>query len=76
MLALAGGAGVAALAYGMLTRPFETISGYFIANSYEGGSLDVYGEEHPVVFDPRLRDAVSSFISRSFWKRLLSSSKR
>jgi multicomponent K+:H+ antiporter subunit A len=36
-IALAGGLGVAALAYGMLTRPFETISGYFIANSYEGG---------------------------------------
>ena len=46
------------------------------ANSYEDGFVDVYGEEHPVVFDPRLRDAVSSFISRSFWKRLLSSSKR
>jgi multicomponent K+:H+ antiporter subunit A len=37
VIAMAGGLGVAALVYGMLTRPFETISGYFIANSYEGG---------------------------------------
>ncbi len=33
-------------------------------------------DKHPVVFDPRLRDAVSPFISRPFWKRLLSPSKR
>jgi hypothetical protein len=46
------------------------------ANSYEDGYLDVYGERHPVVFDPRLRDAVSPFISRSFWKRLLSPLRR
>jgi hypothetical protein len=41
------------------------------ANSYEDGFLDVYGEKHPVVFDPCLRDAVSPFIPRSFWKKLL-----
>jgi len=29
------------------------------ANSYEGDTLDVYGEAHPVVFDPALRDAVA-----------------
>lgn len=46
------------------------------ANSYEDGSLDVYGEKHPVVFDPRLRDAVTPFITRPFWKKLLSPSKR
>lgn len=32
------------------------------ANSYSGGCLDVYGSPHPVVFDPRLRDAVAPFI--------------
>jgi Glycosyl transferase family 2 len=42
------------------------------ANSHEGGSLDVYGEKHPVVYDPRLRDAVSPFLPRSFWKKFLS----
>ena len=46
------------------------------ANSYEDGFVDVYGEEHPVVFDPRLRDAVSPFISRPFWSKLLSPLKR
>ena len=46
------------------------------ANSYEDGSLDVYGETHPVVFDPRLRDAVTPFITRPFWKKFLSPSKR
>jgi hypothetical protein len=32
------------------------------ANSYSDGCLDVYGSPHPVIFDPRLRDAVSPFI--------------
>ncbi|MFM9849672.1 MAG: monovalent cation/H+ antiporter subunit A [Hyphomicrobiaceae bacterium] len=32
-LAMLGGAGVAALCYAMLTRPFDTISGYFLANA-------------------------------------------
>ena len=36
-LALLGGLGIAALTYAMLTRPFETISGYHLANSYTGG---------------------------------------
>ncbi|MGF1608325.1 MAG: monovalent cation/H+ antiporter subunit A [Kiloniellales bacterium] len=36
-LALLGGAGVAALAFAMLTRPFETISGFHLANSVPGG---------------------------------------
>ena len=46
------------------------------ANSYEDDHLDVYGERHAVVFDPRLRDAVSPFISRPFWKRLLGPLRR
>jgi hypothetical protein len=46
------------------------------ANSYEDGFLDVYGEKHPVVFDPRLRDAVSPFVPRSIWKKLLSPLER
>jgi multicomponent K+:H+ antiporter subunit A len=36
-LAFLGGTGVAALTYAMLTRPFETISGYHLANAYTGG---------------------------------------
>jgi hypothetical protein len=32
------------------------------ANSYADESLDVYGKPHPVVFDPRLRDAVAPWI--------------
>jgi multicomponent K+:H+ antiporter subunit A len=36
-LAGAGGLGAAALCYAMLTRPFETISGYYLANSEKGG---------------------------------------
>jgi len=39
------------------------------ANSYEGDFLDVYGEKHPVIFDPRLRDAVAPFLPRSPWRR-------
>lgn len=46
------------------------------ANSYEDDYLDVYGERHEVVFDPRLRDAVSPFVSRPFWKRLLGPLRR
>ena len=41
------------------------------ANSYKNDHLDVYGTRHPVVFDPRLRDAVSPVIPRSLWKKLL-----
>ena len=52
----------------------SAIDGEWAANSYEDGFLDVYGEKHPVVFDPRLRDAVSPFVPRSFWRKLLSSS--
>ncbi|MFC7475038.1 monovalent cation/H+ antiporter subunit A [Dankookia sp. GCM10030260] len=37
VLAIAGGAGAAALAYAMMTRPFETISGWFAANAVAGG---------------------------------------
>ncbi len=36
-LAVGGGLGVGALAYAMMTRPFETISGWFTANAVEGG---------------------------------------
>lgn len=41
------------------------------ANSYRGYHLNVYGERHPVVFDPLLRDLVAPFVERSWWKRLL-----
>jgi multicomponent K+:H+ antiporter subunit A len=37
VLALLGGGGIAALTYAMLTRPFETISGYHLANAVSGG---------------------------------------
>ena len=36
-LAVAGGAGVAALSYAMLTRSFSTMSGYFTENALSGG---------------------------------------
>ncbi len=39
------------------------------ANSYRDCYLDVYGKRHPVVFDPRLRDAVAPFIRQRFWKK-------
>ncbi|MDU8944764.1 monovalent cation/H+ antiporter subunit A [Ovoidimarina sediminis] len=37
LIALAAGGGVGALAYAFLMRDIETISGYHLANSYEGG---------------------------------------
>lgn len=37
VLALIAGGGLAALVYAMLTRPFDTISGYHLANSVPGG---------------------------------------
>ncbi len=37
LLATLGGLGAAAVTYAMLTRPFETISGYHVANSVPGG---------------------------------------
>ena len=40
------------------------------ANSYRGNYLDVYGQRHRVVFDPRLREAVAPFIPHPFWKKL------
>ncbi len=46
------------------------------ANSYRDGHLDVYGERHPVIFDPRLRDAVSPFIPQPLYKKLLRSLER
>jgi multicomponent K+:H+ antiporter subunit A len=36
-IAAAGGLGAALLAYAMMSRPLETISHWFVANSYEGG---------------------------------------
>jgi multicomponent K+:H+ antiporter subunit A len=36
-LALLGGGGLAILTYAMLTRPFETISGFYLANAVPGG---------------------------------------
>jgi glycosyltransferase involved in cell wall biosynthesis len=32
------------------------------ANSYRGTTLDVYGQEHPLIVDHRLRDAVAPFL--------------
>ncbi|MHB1130995.1 MAG: glycosyltransferase [Chloroflexota bacterium] len=32
------------------------------ANSYEGDSLDVFGNQQPVVYDPRLRDALRPWL--------------
>ena len=40
------------------------------ANSYEGDHLDVNGGRHPVVFDPRLRNAVAPLLRQTFWKRV------
>jgi hypothetical protein len=40
------------------------------ANSYLSDHLDVYGQRHPVVFDPRLRDAVAPFVPQPFGKTL------
>ena len=40
------------------------------ANSYKDEHLDVYGQQHPVIFDPRLRDAVAPYVPRPLWKRL------
>ncbi|MCW5737844.1 MAG: monovalent cation/H+ antiporter subunit A [Enhydrobacter sp.] len=37
MLAVLGGGGLAILTYAMLTRPFDTISGFYLANSVPGG---------------------------------------
>ena len=37
LLALAAGGGAAALAWAVLTRPYETMAGYFLANSVPGG---------------------------------------
>lgn len=43
------------------------------ANSYKDDHLDVYGERHPVIFDPMLRDLVAPWIPQPLWKRLLRS---
>jgi len=40
------------------------------ANSYLDDHLDVYGQRHPAIYDPRLRDAVAPFIPQSFWRKL------
>ena len=49
----------------------DAVDAEWSANSYKDGHLDVYGTRHEVIFDSRLRDAVSPFILRSFWKKLL-----
>ena len=42
ILALAGGAGAAALAYAMMTRPYESISGWFVERAVpDGGGTNV-----------------------------------
>lgn len=40
------------------------------ANSYQNNHLDVYGEKHPVLFDPRLRDAIAPFLPQPLWRRV------
>ena len=42
------------------------------ANSYVGDSIDVYGTQHPVIFDSMLRDVVAPWIRRPLWKRIRS----
>ena len=37
----------------------------WIANSYSNESVDVYGNLHPVVYDPRLRDLVRPWVEQS-----------
>ena len=37
------------------------------ANSYENDHLDVYGEKHPVIHDPRLRDLVAPHLPPWWW---------
>lgn len=39
------------------------------ANSQADGHLDVYGDRHPLIFDPTLRNAMSPFIERPLWKK-------
>ena len=48
----------------------RAVDEHWAANSYEADFLDVYGERHPVLFDPRLRDAVAPYVQHSLWKRL------
>lgn len=40
------------------------------ANSYREGALDVYGTRHPLIFDPALRDAVSAWTDKAWWRRV------
>ena len=42
------------------------------ANSYVGDSLDIYGTQHRVIFDPSLRDVVAPWVRRPLWKRIRS----
>lgn len=42
------------------------------ANSYKDDHLDVHGERHQVVFDPRLRDAVAPFVEEPSQKQPVS----
>ena len=41
-------------------RDEKAIDEEWAANSYEDDFLDVYGDKHPVVFDPSLRDALTA----------------
>ena len=47
----------------------RSIEREWAANSHENGFLDVYGRKHPVIFDPRLRDAVAPFLPQPPWRR-------
>ncbi len=46
------------------------------ANSYEDGSLDVFGVRHPLVYDPTLRNAVKPYLSPSPMRKLTSIATR
>ena len=41
------------------------------ANSYKDGRLNVYGEPHPLIFDPTFRDSVAPFVRLPPQRRLL-----
>ena len=48
----------------------EGLDEEWAANSYVGDSINVYGTEHPVIFDSTLRDAVAPLIRQPLWKRV------
>ncbi|MHB1161029.1 MAG: glycosyltransferase family 2 protein [Chloroflexota bacterium] len=41
------------------------------ANSYQNGFLDVYGNKHPILFDPTLHHLLMPHLARTPWGRLI-----